>query len=175
MGGIAGALAALGKLQDALPLAERSVELNPTYGPARLTLGVVLLRLGRSDEAITQLGQTERLGPDSSYARISSVYRSVAQLQAGRLEQALEDAQRSLRVFPSSEALIQNMLCLAKSGSWDRACDALRLACDTDPEVSLASVESLIRDCYTGSKDVEEYVALARKLWAVTSGGPGSP
>jgi tetratricopeptide (TPR) repeat protein len=135
MGGIAGALAALGKLQDALPLAERSVELNPTYGPARLTLGVVLLRLGRSDEAIAQLGQTERLGPDSS----------------------------------------QNMLCLAKSGSWDRACDALRLACDTDPEVSLASVESLIRDCYTGSKDVEEYVALARKLWAETSGGPGSP
>jgi tetratricopeptide (TPR) repeat protein len=173
MSAIAGALAALGRLQDALPLAERAVELNPTYEPARLTLGVLLLRLGRSDEAIDQLDQTERLGPNSPYARIASVYRSAAQLQAGRLERALDDAQRSLRVFPSTEALIQSMMCLAKAGFWDRACDALRLAGDTDPELSLASVESQIRDSYSGS-DVEDHVELARRVWDQAASEPGS-
>jgi TolB-like protein/Tfp pilus assembly protein PilF len=175
MCGIAGALAGLGKVQDALPIAERAVELNASYEPARLVLGVVLLRLGRSDEAIAQLDQTERLGPNSGYARIASVYRSCAQLQAGRLEQALADAQRALRVFPSTEALVQHMLCLAKSGCDDRARDALRLARDTDAEVTRASVESLVRDCYTASSDVEDHVALAHRIWDETSSGSGSP
>jgi TolB-like protein/Flp pilus assembly protein TadD len=173
LGASAAALLCLGRLQDALPLAERAVQINPSHQPASLSLGAVLMRLGRSDEAIAELDRTERGGPDSSYARMASVYRSVAHLRAGRLDQALDDAERSLRLFPSTEALIQNMLCMAKSGSWDSACNALRLARDTDPDMSLASVENQIRACYTGSDAVDEYVALARRLWDEAAGEPG--
>jgi TolB-like protein/Flp pilus assembly protein TadD len=170
----AAALAMLGRLQDALPLAERSVRLNPSYEPARFVLGGVLLRLGRTEEAIFELDQAERLGPDGRYAQNSAVYRSVAHLRAGRLDQALDDAERSLRLFPSSDALIQNMLCQANAGSWDRARDALRRAQDTDPEMSLGSIANQIRDLYMGSASVEDHVAIARRVWDETEGEPGS-
>jgi TolB-like protein/Flp pilus assembly protein TadD len=170
----AAALAMLGRLQDALPLAERAVRINPSYEPARLVLGGVLLRLGRTEEAIGELDQTERLGPDGHYAQNSALFRSVAHLRAGRLDRALNEAERSLRLFSSSDALIQNMLCHANAGSRDLARDALRRAKDADPEMSLGLIENLIRDLYVGSASVDDQVAIARQVWDETAGEPSS-
>jgi hypothetical protein len=57
------------------------------------------------------------------------------------------------------------MLCVAKLNRWDRARDALRRLRDADPEVSRATLESLVRFHYSGSNAVDEYVAIVAKLW----------
>jgi TolB-like protein/Flp pilus assembly protein TadD len=163
--GIASALAALRKLNEALTFAERAVSINSTQDNSRILLGSILVRLGRSDDAIRELDAFERLGPNSSLLYYSAVWRAAAHLQAGRLIEALEAADRALRLLPGSEALIQSMLCLARLNRWGLARDAVRRLRETDPETSCARVESLVRDFYFGSSAVEEHVATVRRVW----------
>jgi TolB-like protein len=175
LAGCAAVLIDLGKLEEGLSLAERAVAMNPDLELARLTLGSVLLRLGRSDEAVAELDAAERLAPDTPWAQFASVYRSVAHLQAGRLDQAQEAADRALRLFATKEALLQSVLCFARLNRWDRARDALRRLRDTDPEISAAFIERRVRGFYCGSNAVDEYVAIARKVWDETSSEAKSP
>jgi TolB-like protein len=158
-------LIGLGKLQDALALAERVVALSPNLDGARHALGAVLVRLGRSDEALAAADATERLAPNSFFLFYASINRSVAHLQAGRVDAALEAADRADRLLPGPESLTQSVLCLAKSKRWDLARDALRRLRDADPEMSRAGVENIVRDFHCGSEAVDEYLAIVRKLW----------
>jgi TolB-like protein len=169
---VAAALATLGKLDDALPLAERALAIDPNTDGPRLGLASVLARLGRSDEALAQLDVFERVAPNSALAGYSSVWRAVVQLRAGRLDPALEAADRAVRLLPGTEALTQSMLCLARSNRWDRALDALRRLRDADPEMSRAALESLVRYFYCGSDAADEYVAIVRKVWDEASSEP---
>jgi TolB-like protein/Flp pilus assembly protein TadD len=169
LAGIGSALAALRKLPEALRFAERAVALSPTLESSRLLLGAILVRMGRSDEAIEQLDTFERLGPNSSLLYYSYVWRAAAHLQAGRHDQALDAAERAERLLSAPEALIQSMLCLAKLNRPDRARDALRRLRDTDPELSGEHVENLVRSYYWGSDAVDELVETVRALWAEAS------
>jgi tetratricopeptide (TPR) repeat protein len=166
----ASALAAIHKLKEALPLAERAIAIHPTQEQSRILRGSVLVRLGRSDEAIEELDAFERFGPNSHLLYYSLIWRAVAHLQVGRLAEALEAADRAVRVLPATEALIQSMLALAKLNRWDLARDALRHLRDTDPQISRAQVEHIVRDSYCGSNAVEEYVGILRELWEEASG-----
>jgi TolB-like protein/Tfp pilus assembly protein PilF len=168
LGSVAAALSGLGKLQDALPFAERALALSPNVAQSHLILGGVLLRLGRLDEAITELDASDRLA--DAWLDHSMNLRSIAHLRAGRLDHALDAAEKALRFRPSPEPLIQGMLCLAKLNRWDDARHALHRLRDTDFETSLARVETVVRDLYCGSDDVDEYVAIARKIWDEASG-----
>jgi TolB-like protein/Flp pilus assembly protein TadD len=173
-GGIATALAWMRKPQEALTFAERAVSMYPNNETARLVLGSVLVRLGRSDEAIIELDAINRLSLDSSMARLALRWRSIAHLQAGRFDQALEAAERSLCVLPNSEAAIQSALCLAKLDRWDRARDVVRRLRASDPELSCSLAESLTRDVYCASDAVDDCVAVVRKLWDETSSEPSA-
>jgi tetratricopeptide (TPR) repeat protein len=166
----ASALAAIHKLKEALPLAERAIAIHPTQEQSRILCGSVLVRLGRSDEAIEELDAFERFGPNSHLLYYSLIWRAVAHLQAGRLAEALEAADRAVHVLPATEALIQSMLALAKLNRWDPARDALRHLRDTDPQISRAQVEHIVRDFYCGSNAAEEYVGIVRKLWEEAPG-----
>jgi tetratricopeptide (TPR) repeat protein len=170
LGSVATALSSLGKLQDALPFAERAVALNPNVAQTRLILGGVLMRLGRCDEAIAELDASDRLS--DTWLDHSMNTRSFAHLRAGRLEPALDAAERALRIRPSPVSLIQSLLCFAKLNRWDGAHDALRRLRDADPEISCAQIETLVRHFYFGSNAVEEYAAIARKLWDEASSEP---
>jgi TolB-like protein/tetratricopeptide (TPR) repeat protein len=174
--GTVSALAALGKLEDALPLAERAIAMNPNAENSHLSLGSVLARLGRWDEALAELDAAERLGPNSNFRHLSSIWRSVALLQTGRLEPALEAAERAFRRLPGTESLLQNILCLTRLNRRDRARVALRRLRDMDPEVSCATLENLVRYYfYSGSNAVDEYVAIVREVWDEASSEPKSP
>jgi TolB-like protein len=175
LGSVAAVLATLGKPQEALPLAERAVALNPTADAGYLLLGTILVRLGRSDDALVELDALERVAPNSWLAGYTSIWRAVAQLQAGRLDQALEAADRAVRQLPGVEALLQSSLCFAMSNRWDRAQDVLRRLRETDPEISCASLQSLVRYFYCGSNSVEDYLALVRKLWDEAPSEPHEP
>jgi TolB-like protein len=175
IGGVAGALATLGKLQDALPLAERMVATNPVADNGQLLLATILVRLGRAEEALGELDTFERIAPASSLTGYASIWRAVALSQAGRPDQALDAAERAVRLRPGVEALAQSALCLAKLDRCDRARDVMRRLRDTDPEISCTSLQSLVRYFYCGSNSVDDYVAIVRRLWDETSSEAKSP
>jgi TolB-like protein len=174
LAGVAVALSWLRKVQEALPLAERAVSINPNEGMP-LVLGSVLVRVGRSEEAIAQLDAVVRLSPNSTFAHLATRWRSIAYLQAGRIGEALAAADQALRVLPNGETLIQSMLCLAKSDDWDRARAALRHLRDMDPDISRAQIEHIVRDFYCGSQAADDYIAIVRTLWDETSSEAQSP
>jgi TolB-like protein len=165
LSGTALALAWLRKPQEALPLASRAVAAHPQADITRFVLGLVLAMLGRSDEAIVEMDAVERLGPDSQLANRSWKWRSIAHLQAGRFDQALQAADRFVQLLPESDAPIQSALCLAKLNDWDRAREVTRRLRQTDPEMSCALAAKLVRGLYCGSDTAEEYVAIVRELW----------
>jgi TolB-like protein/Tfp pilus assembly protein PilF len=162
------AMTHLGKAQDALPLLRRAAAAAPNVDYTHAPLGFALVQLGRLDEGLAELEASERFGPNSVWGSPSSIWRSVAHLQAGRFDQALEAVDQALLLLPGNvEALLQNMLCLAKLADWNRAGDTLRRLRDADPEVSGALAEKFVRQIHSGSsaEQVEEYVAIVRKLW----------
>jgi TolB-like protein len=163
--GVAIALAWMRRPQDALPIAERAVAMNPNIGVSRFTLGTILARLGRADAAIAELDASDRLAPQGVYTSWTSKWRSVALVQAGRLDEALEAAERSHRLLPDSESLVQCMLCLAKLDRRDRVRDAIRSLRDTDPDMSRQLAGALVRGLYCGADGVDQYVLLLRDCW----------
>jgi TolB-like protein len=170
----AGALIGLGRAQEALPLIERAIAATPNNGQFHFIFGSALARLGQSDEALAEMDAVERLAPNTIAAHRSLIWRSVAHLHAGRLDEALDVADRSLRVVLGPDPLVQNMLCLAKLQRWDDARDAMRRLRASDAEMSCALVERLVRHIYGGSHATEDYVEMARKLWSETAGEPAS-
>jgi hypothetical protein len=121
--------------------------------------------LGRSDEALVELDAAERLAPNTISAHRSLIWRSVAHLQAERFDEALEAADRSLRLVLGPDPLVQTMLCMAKLNRWNEAAQMMRRLRETNPEMSLGLVQRLVRHIYEGSSSVDEYVELARRLW----------
>jgi tetratricopeptide (TPR) repeat protein len=170
LAGLALALAWLHKPHDALPIAKRAVAITPDAEFARFTLGLVLAMLGRSDEALAELDAVERVAPNGIMACRCSKWRSIALLQAGRLDQAQEAADRSLQLLPDAESRLQDILCLAKSGAWDQARAAVRRLRDTEPDLSRPLAASLVRDLYCGSTAADDCVATLDKVWAEAAG-----
>jgi TolB-like protein len=171
---IAPALMSLGELQEALALAERAVAISPNLAQAHLALGGVLVRLGRSDEALFELDAVERLEPSSPWLYYALHTRAVAHLRAGRLDQALAAADQAVRLRLGMESLVPCMLCLAKLGRWDLACDALRRLRDANPEITCGHIENFVRSFFGGSNDGDEYLAIPRRVWDEAPGEPKS-
>jgi TolB-like protein len=162
---IAGAYRALGRPRESLPFDQRAVALNPNLEILHMSLAQALSQLGQPEEALAELDVTERLAPGSPWFPSVLANRSVAQLMAGRLDQALETVERSVGLQAQPIALIQLALCRALANDRDRARDAMRRLCDSDPELSPARVERLIRSQYCGSQAVDEYVAIVCAMW----------
>lgn len=162
--GVALALAWLRKPSEALPLAERAVAINPSDENARYALATILVRLGRPDAAIEAFDALAEFAPNGVSTKLAWRWRSMAHLQAGRVQEALEDAERAIERQPGSESLVQSILCWAERDQ-DRARDGVRRLRETVAEMSCALMENLIRDFYCGSPQLDEYVATARKLW----------
>jgi TolB-like protein len=172
---IASALGGLGDLEGALPLSERAVAMSPNFEVARIVLASIRIRLGRLDAGLAELDAAERVAPNNIWSYRTWLMRSVAFLRGGRLQQALEAADRSVRLLPAPEAFLQSALCFARSNRWDLASDALRRLREMEPEISRAVAASLVRDFYRGSDEIDEYVAILGRLWDETSSEPSSP
>jgi TolB-like protein len=168
MARIAHGLSFLGKLDQALALAERSVAINPNLETPRIQLGEILIKQGRLDEALAQFETSERLAPDGlwSISRLSII--AVVQLRSGRFEKALEAIDRSLHFRPAPHLHNLRALCLAKLGRRSEAQDAIRNLRDMGPEFSRAFSEGLLTSGAIFELDqakVEENVTTVRQLW----------
>ena len=81
--------------------------------------------------------------------------------------------QAALRQRPTAFAQIHRAICLAVLGRWDQAREAMRAFCVSDAAISLPLVERLVRNnLYVGTDAarVDDYVAIARRLWSETGG-----
>jgi DNA-binding SARP family transcriptional activator/TolB-like protein len=163
--GVALALAWMRRPEDALAPAERAVALNPSHDPARYALATILVRLGRPEAALAEFEAVERLAPNSISTDLASRWRSMALLQAERSGEALDEAERALRLLPGAESQLQRMLCLALANDRTGAREAARALRQAEPAMSRARIENLVRDYYCGSKLADRYVDAARRAW----------
>ena len=75
----------------------KAIELDPSFAQAHYALGMALATGGRPKEALPHLELAMRLSPQDPYFGQFLVRRAEAYLFLGRLEEAVESAERSLR------------------------------------------------------------------------------
>ena len=97
------------QFNDALPLAERAVQLAPQMFPARNVLGRILLELGQIDRAIKELEEGVRLEPLSPEMHFALAR---AYTRAGRKQ----DADRERETFKQLQEKFRQQTDAAKSG-----------------------------------------------------------
>ena len=99
-----------GQYEDALPLAEKAVQLAPKLYAARNVLGRVLLEIGKVERAITELEEGVRLAPSSPemYFALARAY-----TRAGRKQEAA----RARETFKKLQDEFNQKRQLDKSGS----------------------------------------------------------
>jgi DNA-binding SARP family transcriptional activator/Flp pilus assembly protein TadD len=111
----------------AIPETERAIELNPSNALARGGLGNRLDLIGRTEEGIVHLEAGLRLDPRSSNSWNFMGFLSRAYLSARRYENALDLAQRAVRLRPDLPmAHYRHAVCLGHLDRAEEACAALR-------------------------------------------------
>jgi len=86
-----------GRMDEALPLLRRTIELDPDYIPARLRLGDVLLKTNRTDEAAQAYAEALRRAPANPYALLGLAR---CDLAAGNWTKARELLRETLTLSP---------------------------------------------------------------------------
>lgn len=85
-----------GQQFEAKLLFERSVELNPSHGYARASLGNILDLMGQSEEGISMMEDGLRLNPDAPNMRHIHTFLARALIRAHRYDDAVESARRGI-------------------------------------------------------------------------------
>jgi serine/threonine-protein kinase len=86
-----------GWLEQGLPVAERAVELDPYLASARVSRGLILSSLGRSEEATGELERALQLDPTRARARVGL---GLVHESQGRHEAAAEAYRRAIELAP---------------------------------------------------------------------------
>ncbi len=116
-------------LTQAIELERRALALDPEYSDARMWLGVSLLGLGRTDEAIVEIREALRLDPENGQA-----YQALARAQwvgKGDFKSAIPLFERAIALNPEAGySYLQLSLLLTWEGQLDRAEEISRHAVD---------------------------------------------
>lgn len=145
-----------GRLDAALATFTRGVEENPGSLETRFNRGVVLLRLGRLDEAATAFEEIWNSKDARPTLRASAAnHRALAAERHGRLEQASAWLDRSLEIDPrSSDALLYSGVVLEKRGRFAEAGKRYRAYLDNDPGSTVAMLRFGIVAHRAGHRDL---------------------
>ena len=121
-----------GELEQAVPLLQALVAVEPHNVDALYNLGMAFSDLGRLDEARGHLQQAVDVQPDHSYALTAL---GVACQRAGDNDEAREWLERSIRADRSNGYAYRNLgAVLGTMSRWDKAASALRRACELMPQ-----------------------------------------
>ncbi|HTP51850.1 MAG TPA: tetratricopeptide repeat protein [Anaeromyxobacteraceae bacterium] len=129
---LASALLSRGAVDEALPLAEKALELRPGYPEAHNNLALALGRQGRGEEAIAHFQRALSLDP--AYAE---AHNNLAFLLADRglLGEAITHYRRALQIEPSNPGMNYNLaMALVAHGEPRAAAVHLRRALEVEPE-----------------------------------------
>jgi tetratricopeptide (TPR) repeat protein len=124
--GRANALAAGKRLEEAIPLYRRILEIEPENDTARTNLGIALWTLGRKIEARETLEEAVRVTPYSFQARMNL---AKSYVQENRLDEAIPYLERTVRYASIDDRVLQAVELLERiwreKGDRERA-DAMR-------------------------------------------------
>jgi tetratricopeptide (TPR) repeat protein len=163
----------MGKLDEAMLCAQRGITLNPNVDMLLQVMARIYLQLGQPEECMASLDAADGLTRNSPWFPANIFNRSLAHLQAGRLECALQAADQAARLYAAPEVTIQQAICLAANDSWERAMSTVRRARTSRTELTRAVAEGLYRSLLGSSATTEKCLAVLRQLWdAVEHEGP---
>jgi protein O-mannosyl-transferase len=124
------------KLNEALPYAQRSVEIAPGSAETHNNLGFVLNRLGRVEEAIGEYEQAVQIDPN--YAEGQSNL-GTALVRVGKYDEAVAHYQQSLRVKPALAEIHYDLaVALIELGRKPEAIEELKRALALRPDFTPA-------------------------------------
>jgi adenylate cyclase len=133
-----------GDIKKAVACAEVAVQLDPSFAHAYLSLGLFLAHAGRPEEAIENIERGMRLSPRDLMMHLASSYLAQAHFGAGRYEEAVDWAQRSVQQRPDYDHSYRTLAAsYAHLGQLDEARAALREAVRMVPEFSLGGLKLL--------------------------------
>jgi adenylate cyclase len=133
----------VGQRDPAIAAFQRAVELSPSNEVAYGYLGMELALVGRPIEAIDNLERAIRLSPHHPLTFLFFDSMAWAHFYAGRYEEAVKWAERSLRQYPDDELAYRTLAAsYAQLGRLDEARQALEIGTRIDPDLSLAKVRA---------------------------------
>jgi adenylate cyclase len=123
---------------------ERGLVLNPNFALGWFAKGVVSYRENRPDRAMEAFQRAMRLSPLDPLGYRFSAGLAVAHLIAGRYQEAIEWADRSLREVPGYESTIRNRaVACAHLGRIDEARDWLGRLLEITPGLTITRYKAL--------------------------------
>lgn len=154
---------------EALPLAERAVALNPSSIDARHVLACSLTHHRRFEEALEQLAEGDRVAPRSFQTVFSLGHRSWALYGLGRLEEALACVNEYARLDPSfAYPPLTRVVCLQALGRTAEAQEAVRKARKVAPSEDLDFWLRLITYSYFAEVDKQSVAQHFTDAWNAT-------
>ncbi|PYM57101.1 MAG: hypothetical protein DMD79_20720 [Candidatus Rokuibacteriota bacterium] len=122
-----------GRLDDAIVLYRRAVELWPTQGPFRMGLGRALALHGEIEAAAGELRTAVRLRPGDPVARVQL---GLVLFARGDLDGAVAQYEEALRLRPGFAVAHYDLgLVRERQGRWPEAVAHYRRAVEADPEL----------------------------------------
>jgi tetratricopeptide (TPR) repeat protein len=151
-----------GRANEALPYAQRDVEIAPEQCFSHMTLGSVLRRLGRQQEAMAQDEQAFRLNDNPALAHCNL---GVALAQTGKIEEAIAHFEQALQIKPDyAEAHYNLGIALAQTGKIEEAIAHFEQALRVKHDYAEAHYNLGIALAQTGK--IEEAIAhFEQALW----------
>ena len=136
-----------GRLDDAVPLAQRAVVLAPTYLPARLRLGNALLKANRIPEAATVFSAALEREAGDPYALLGLATCAIAQDDWNKAREHLREA---MQLHPDFVGAISLMVTVSEHFGDKAAADGASAAIGMRRYVDLPDpwLEDLFDDCY---------------------------
>ncbi len=154
---------------EALPLAQRAVALNPSSIDARHVLAFSLTHHRRFEEALEQLAEGDRVAPRSFQTVFSLGHRSWALYGLGRLEEALACVNEYARLDPSfAYPPLTRVVCLQALGRTAEAQEAVRKARKVVPSEDLDFWLRLITYSYLAEVDKQSFAQHFTDAWNAT-------
>jgi len=136
-----------GEHATAVNVIDRALRLNPNSAHAWMARGLGWILQNRPDAAIEAFERAIRLSPvDPLGSRAFTLGLAIAHLAAGRYEEAITWADRSLAAQPDYRgALRAKAVCCAYLGRIEEARDWVRKMLDTEPGLTIARFKATLK------------------------------
>ena len=146
---------------------QRALELNPNYSTAYQRYGLILMALGRFDEALAEIEQARNLDPASLI--INSNMGEVL-YNEGRYEQAIEHFQKTLEMDPNfKQPHIGLASCYTQKNRFPEAVEELQKAVSLSRDAAVLSdlgyVYAVSGDRAGAQKMLDEVIELSRRSY----------
>jgi tetratricopeptide (TPR) repeat protein len=130
------ALAAQGKLEQAVGQYRRALELEPRVAETRYNLGLALVYLGRPDDAVTEFERALQIDPGNADALNNLGHLALAR---GQLDAAIGYFRRAVELRPTMDQAHYNLaIALGARGALVEAAGHYRKVLELDPSFAMA-------------------------------------